>query len=1234
MLKPFQIRDLHSPPPEKNASDSVSASNASSEPQALPTAIYDCDRVKSPVHSSRRHGIVQLSAPQYDEIVSSHPRARLMYMDDDDGEIITVGSSIELSQRLDEPANAPAVPRSPSPARDDSSPMHVFDIRRSNSVTELWKRYETRPAETFQSSERPKSPIRQTPMMHDASENTADAGQETGDGTDSKKKAESIPVPTFENLRELWFRACNPPHLGLTELSHPEIGRPAEQPVSSTKPDAPSPATRRENGSTAERNPASNIIEFGLNTAANITAEGRRQAQEAGARLRGLRDLSAGASSLPFPIPSFENTPWASYMPGEAELNNLIRLNLTTFAERKRQLQESLARLHEQHRNRLAAFSSIRHGEEVPLASLLQGITLAGNSVETGRQEGSSEAVEPGTKDEGQPLLAAFEAELAKMMEASGSSDYGTPQSDTSTFSAEEAATSERNRPPKPVELLVHALQNLVSGVELFGSELRSRVPEIEHVERQLSQIQRALPEQLGTTLQSAFTALESRIKNLAKALHDASVATGCAADRVRQTEIHPAAEQAAEGLRTLAGEISQISRTLFAAFEAELGRRTSDIQNESCTQNAPDASQPETQPHVSDCAEDSTTDGPASDTVNQKPKSQSDESKNDNGTLGDAATASQTEKPDPPEQLTNENVSTNTDRGEATRSLERPVGVDASSPKPIPPPCYTNMPKPWNWEGPLFRRPHWPSHTHQGSAQPPLHRPCAPEGHSAGHVPPPDRRPRSLYDEYLAQHQLNQPTPQSAKETLFIGNVGFNVTEKTIRDVFASKGFLANVHLPVDSTTGKHAGFGYVHFPSSYAATAALAALQGALIDGHSINLEFSDHCPINALQTPPKVPNGTRPMVAPDNPGRVTMEQPALPHHHLRHRQSWHPTNGMMSEQTRMNRPNAASSDGNSADQTPKGKDTTTTPPKNQNEVSVLDQTDDDTELSARYPSLLSAGSQCSVTTNATSFPVPGDIPTPDSIMARFPPVSQLDAHILTSQQRFAHTKPRPSTGTQQVGGRSNVNPGPSELGKKDVEITPNAPPQTIPGSFSQGMRVECGTDQLRRSNTVVATDPAAGLTGPFDPFHRPGRPLRRSATERDPLRQIRENHANRRSRLADTIRPSPLFGAPPNTRGSFPVNNPPHNREARPTPCPVVPPRPLSLEDERGSDDVVERVMRRSAIENCVATLLSLGYGGASDGGRQRITVYAEAAKGRVSDAIDMIEEERKAYAQQHR
>jgi hypothetical protein len=74
MLKPFQIRDLHGSPTQGDAYNSL-----------------DCLPQGDHGHStSRRSGIVQLSASDYDEIALSRPRARLTYVDDDDGEIITV----------------------------------------------------------------------------------------------------------------------------------------------------------------------------------------------------------------------------------------------------------------------------------------------------------------------------------------------------------------------------------------------------------------------------------------------------------------------------------------------------------------------------------------------------------------------------------------------------------------------------------------------------------------------------------------------------------------------------------------------------------------------------------------------------------------------------------------------------------------------------------------------------------------------------------------------------------------------------------------------------------------------------------------------------------------------------------------------------------------------------------------------------------------------------------------
>jgi hypothetical protein len=56
-----------------------------------------------------------------------------------------------------------------------------------------------------------------------------------------------------------------------------------------------------------------------------------------------------------------------------------------------------------------------------------------------------------------------------------------------------------------------------------------------------------------------------------------------------------------------------------------------------------------------------------------------------------------------------------------------------------------------------------------------------------------------------------------------------------------------------------------------------------------------------------------------------------------------------------------------------------------------------------------------------------------------------------------------------------------------------------------------------------------------------------------------------------------------------------------------------------------------IKRSIIDNCVDTLMTLGYSAGLDSGRQRLSIYAEAADGKLSEAIDMIEEERSAYAQ---
>ena len=47
-----------------------------------------------------QHGIVQVSAPEYDATISTHPEATLKYMDEDDGEVITVRIYLPRSRPL------------------------------------------------------------------------------------------------------------------------------------------------------------------------------------------------------------------------------------------------------------------------------------------------------------------------------------------------------------------------------------------------------------------------------------------------------------------------------------------------------------------------------------------------------------------------------------------------------------------------------------------------------------------------------------------------------------------------------------------------------------------------------------------------------------------------------------------------------------------------------------------------------------------------------------------------------------------------------------------------------------------------------------------------------------------------------------------------------------------------------------------------------------------------------
>lgn len=73
----------------------------------------------------------------------------------------------------------------------------------------------------------------------------------------------------------------------------------------------------------------------------------------------------------------------------------------------------------------------------------------------------------------------------------------------------------------------------------------------------------------------------------------------------------------------------------------------------------------------------------------------------------------------------------------------------------------------------------------------------------------------------------------------------------------------------------------------------------------------------------------------------------------------------------------------------------------------------------------------------------------------------------------------------------------------------------------------------------------------------------------------------------------------------------------------------PAPIAVDREEAFPPAHQDPTTVSKVQSCVEQLKDLGFGRAEDGGVGRLVVYAQAANGDLEDAIDMIDEERKAY-----
>lgn len=401
----------------------------------------------------------------------------------------------------------------------------------------------------------------------------------------------------------------------------------------------------------------------------------------------------------------------------------------------------------------------------------------------------------PSVSDEPRPLMEAFEAELREMLKLSDSENTA-PQHDSentaprrdSPPTAEPSHSTTSQRTPHPVEILAaHVMDQVVNGANMVQSEWRSRVPELQiqlqNAQRQLEAAQKSLPQTVQVSLRALLASLEVHLRTALDHFPDGG----------RQMT-----ENAADSVRMMTTELTNVGRTLFAAFESEFGRAAPTTPSN----NVPAASGP-------GCHQDPTY--PQSNIPHNKFTAAPSETQSTNSMA--TSTLYNNMKP-------------------ASTSVPPPF----CPPYPVPP-SY-NAPPPMPTSGAI------PGPSFPNYYSPPSY--SFPSQFLRHPAPLPRSQPASTLSSSEGPSKIKASVAQSgglevspATTSLFIGNVGSEVTEKLIQDVFASKNFIVDVDLPIDDISQTHPGFGYVHFPSDSAASAAMEALQGALIDGHSINLE-----------------------------------------------------------------------------------------------------------------------------------------------------------------------------------------------------------------------------------------------------------------------------------------------------------------------------------------------------------------------------------------------------------
>jgi RNA recognition motif-containing protein len=75
--------------------------------------------------------------------------------------------------------------------------------------------------------------------------------------------------------------------------------------------------------------------------------------------------------------------------------------------------------------------------------------------------------------------------------------------------------------------------------------------------------------------------------------------------------------------------------------------------------------------------------------------------------------------------------------------------------------------------------------------------------------------------------------------KNIYVGNLSYDTTEATLREQFGAHGEVTSVNVVTDRYTGRPRGFAFVEMATDEAAAAAIAALNGQMLDGRTLKVD-----------------------------------------------------------------------------------------------------------------------------------------------------------------------------------------------------------------------------------------------------------------------------------------------------------------------------------------------------------------------------------------------------------